>query len=271
MPAAQTRVRGRLLSGAVCLLTAFAALAAKAPGDGQTEQPAPGQPVKPPIRQVGPHLYQVGTVTLDAEKRTVRCRGRVNMDRSGPIELLACTAEGKVHESVFVIEAKPLDLQVALLLLDLKDGRNPAVNHQEDDPDRLRPPGAETSIYVEWRAAPAGEGQEPELRRERAERFLYHLQKKAPEDDARWAFLGSRLVGVRLGADLEGSVITTFHDPLAILELALPTANDDVYYYVNEKLCPPVGTPVELVIEAPPLPDKAAAAGDTAAEGHKAD
>jgi len=41
--------------------------------------------------------------------------------------------------------------------------------------------------------------------------------------------------------------------------------NDDVFYYVDEKRCPPAGTPVELIIQAPPK-RKAAAASDSAEE-----
>ena len=76
--------------------------------------------------------------------------------------------------------------------------------------------------------------------------------------EATWVFLGSRVVDGTFGADVDGTLITTFHDPLAILELALPTVNDDVYYFVAKDQCPPVGTAVELVIEVPPEDDAAA-------------
>jgi hypothetical protein len=71
---------------------------------------------------------------------------------------------------------------------------------------------------------------------------------------ATWAFLGSAVVDGRFGADMDGSLVTTYHDPLAILELNLPTVNDDVYYHVDQSRCPPVGTPVDLVITLPVPP-----------------
>ena len=207
-------------------------------------------PAEPRIRKIGPDTYQIGTVRLDAAARTVRCNGHVNMDRGGPIELLACLTRGKAHESVLTLDVVPMDLQLALLLLDLAPGANPAVRYRPDGPEAGRPPGDRVTILAEW-PLPAAEGEEPAARTVRAEKLLLNVQTRQPAPEARWVFLGSRLVGGRFGADVDGSLVTTFHDPLAILELADETANDDTYYEVNAELCPPVGTPVALIIRAP--------------------
>ena len=232
------------------LLIACAVICAAEPAGPPAKAPAPA-PEQRRIRKIGEHLYRVGAVVLDAQARTVRCKGRVNMDRGGPIELLACLPTGKTHESVLTLDVAPLDLQVALLLLDLKPGRNPAVRYHPEDPDRLKEPADSVLISVEWTEPPGQAGGEPTRRSVRAEKLLLNLQAKRPEADSPWAFLGSRRLDERFGADVDGSLITTFYDPLAILELAVETANDDIYYDVNAELCPPVGTPVELVIRAP--------------------
>ncbi len=212
----------------------------------------------PRIRRIGPALYRVGGVTLDTRGRTVRCPGQVNMDAGGPIELLACTPGGKTHESVFVLPVRPLDLQLALLLLDLREGRNPALTYADGHPDAARPPGQTVRIVVEWRAETGLQTADLRGARHvrRAERFLYNVQEDTPARRAAWVFLGSRFVDGRFGAELEGSLITTYHDPLGILELALPTAEDDIYYHVNRAVCPPVGTSIELVISAPGREDQ---------------
>ena len=221
-------------------------------------RPAAGQ--QPPARKIAPHLYRIGAVVINSKERTVRCPGRVNMEAGGPVELLACLPRGKVHESVFTLDLEPVDLQVALLLLDMQAGRNPSVEYPEDSPELSKPPGDEALIFVEWREPSRDDGEHDgaellhdgaELLRVRAEEFLYNVQTERAMTETTWVFLGSRLLDGAFGADLDGSLITTFHDPLAILELVLPTVNDDVYYFVNEERCPPVGTPVELIIRAP--------------------
>lgn len=214
-------------------------------------RPAAGQ--QPLVRKTGPHLYRIGAVVINSKERTVRCPGRVNMEAGGPIELLACLPRGKVHESVFTLDVEPVDLQVALLLLDMQAGRNPSVEYREDSPELSKPPGDQALIFVEWRRPSRDDDEHDgaELLRVRAEEFLYNAQAEGAMTESTWVFLGSRLLDGAFGADLDGSLITTYHDPLAILELVLPTVNDDVYYFVNEERCPPVGTPVELIIRAP--------------------
>jgi hypothetical protein len=203
----------------------------------------------PRVERVGPHLYRLGTVLLDAEAREVRCPGRVNMQEGGPIELLACLPHGKTHESVFALDIAALDLQLALLLLDLHEGVNPAVPPADGAPDAQVPPGDAVRITVEW--ADDGSAEDEEPHRAPAGRFLRNVQTDSVLGRADWVFLGSIMTEDGLAAGVTGTLVTTFHDPVAVLELAHETVNEDVYYFVNERLCPPVGTPVELIIRDP--------------------
>jgi hypothetical protein len=223
----------------------------------------------PRLRRVGPGLYRMGKLSLDARRREIRFRGLVNMDEGGPIELLACLPTGKTHESVLACPVEPLDLQTALLLLRFTPGRNPAVDYKEDSTERESPPGSPLRLFVEWRpeqtedaggTAQKDGGDESKQRRVRAEALLLNVETEKPVDAGAWVFLGSRFVRDQFGADLEGSLISTYHDPLAIVELATEEVNDDIFYAVNADLCPPVGTPVEVIIQ--PVPKKKPRPGD---------
>lgn len=207
-------------------------------------------------RRLGPHLYALGAVTLDARQRTVRCPGRVNMRQGGPIELLACLPHGKVHESVLVLDVKALDLQLALILLGVEPGRNPAVPLAEGQRDGARPPGGMVQLFVEWTERPAAAGQpageeQPRRVRRRADELLRNVRTGHPMRQTPWVLVGSRWTEDGFGADASGSVVTTFYDPLAVLELPLEQVNDDVWYEADPRVVPPLDTPVELVIEAP--------------------
>jgi hypothetical protein len=282
-------MRGVLLSACLllaCLSTAGAAeQQAPAPsaeaGAAAQEKPAP----PPVIRRIGPDLVQVGAVVVDAKTRTIRCKGHVAMSEGGPLDLLACLPTGKSYESIFTLDMRPMDLQVALLLLGLTPGRNPAYKYQPDESGADRKPGDEVLLYVEWTptpkagetpkaaerakdAAPAPAAALPAKKRVRAEEFLFSREKKQSLKDVRWVFLGSTMTNGRFGADLEGSLIATYHDPLSILELDHPMIGEDQYqdmdYSINSVLCPPVGTPIDLVVE---LPHKEAQAAPKAAAG----
>jgi hypothetical protein len=51
-------------------------------------------------------------------------------------------------------------------------------------------------------------------------------------------------------ADMEGSIITTFHDPYTIIDNPLPGGGNDELYVVNETLVPPKETEIQLIIKA---------------------
>ena len=256
--------------------------AAPPPAQPPAEQkPADNKPAEQPIiRKVGPDLFQVGAVSLDAKKRTIRCKGEIVMSEGGPLDLLACLPTGKAYESIFGLHMRPMDLQLSLLLLGLEPGRNPAYKYPEGSPELALQPGDEVLIYVEWQpklkadaAAPSPAKDAPKVpapapMRVPAGQFLVNPKTGEPLKDARWVFLGSRIMDGRFGADVEGSLIATYHDSLCILELANKAINENQYtdatYTINTKLCPPVGTPIELVIEAPkkPEPGKPATTAD---------
>jgi hypothetical protein len=213
-----------------------------------------GPEVRPAVRRLGPGLYAVGNATIDVERRAVRCPARVNMRRGGPIELLACLAEGKVHESVLVLDVAPLDLQIALLLLGLEPGRNPAVHYAEGEAHPTRE-GSPVRLKVKW--AGPGKSEQPVD----AGLLLRNVKTGGTAEGARWVFTGSRWVEGRFGASIEGSLVVAYHDPLALLELQAEEVNDDVYFNANEAAIPEVGTEAEFIIEAVPA-DAAGTGGE---------
>jgi hypothetical protein len=212
------------------------------------ERPSP-DPSKE-VRRIGPDLYELGNLRIDAKKRTITCPGRINMDRGGPIELLACTDRGKRHETILVLDVEPLHLQLALLLLDLEMGRNPAVKYPEGSSENERPVADTVAIRVRWKQEGEGE-QEAKTIEHPAHDMLHNVKKERPMQPARWAFIGSRHVRGQFGAKVTGSLVVTYHDPLGILELALEEVNSDIWYEANAKVIPEVDTEVEMIIQAP--------------------
>jgi len=230
----------RLLCGALACAVLTLAVAAGV-REGQERAGA----TEPHVVKLAPHLLRIGKAVVDSKERIVRLRGRVSAGSDMPIELLACLPRGKAYESVLTIDVDPKDFQVALLLLGMKPGRNPAVKYAKDAPELRRPPGDQARIFVTWKAEQKGNPPQ----RHRAEELLYNVQADTPAQRANWVFLGSRFVNGTFGADLDGTLITTYHDPVAIMELAAETVNDDIYYVVRKDVCPPAGTPVTLEVQ----------------------
>ncbi len=173
--------------------------AVRAAGEAAPPGPEPKPPARPVVRRIGPQLFEVGAVRLDAKRRTIRCKGHVAMSEGGPLELLACVPTGKAYESIFTLDMRPMDLQVALLLLGLNPGRNPAYKYPPDTLEPDRKPGDEVLIYVEWtpkpKASEAPAGPPPAPMRVPAEQFLYNRRTEQPLKDARLGLPGQHVHG----------------------------------------------------------------------------
>lgn len=227
----QRRPLGILSLGLIFALAHLAA-AQTAP---ETERPvvlpvgSEPQPDPSPIRWEGATAI-LGNVRLDSATKTVTATGWVNQTE-GAIEVLACGIEGKVHESVFVLALNPLDLQAALLLAGLKSGAPMAAIGEGP------PHGAPVDIFVEWQAG-------DKIQSARAETFVWNIAENAPLPETSWTFTGSVVKDGQFKAFAEHSLVVTYWDPYAIVNLPLPCGANDEILHANSNAVPPYHTPV---------------------------
>ncbi len=205
----------------------------------------PGPPVeKPredvtrtPVVKLSEGVYRIGKVTVDQKKKEIQMEGKVNMHQ-GLVEYLAVAERGKLHESVLILDIEPLHLQLGLLLLGLKYGRN--LKYQGDPND---PVGDPLEIFVEWT-------EDGKTKKVRGEDLVFNQQTEKPMRHTHWIFSGSLEVEGVFIAQAERSLIATYHDPASIIDNPLPEGADDTILYANEKLVPPAGTAVTMTIRA---------------------
>ena len=181
-------------------------------------------------------LAIVGTVLVDPSNHCVLVQGYINQT-NGLVELLACGKEGKVHESVLVLKASPLDLNIGLLLLGLKVTSRPT-----ETGVWAKPGGPQLDLWVEWQAS--GKPQ-----RCRAEEFVFNEKTGRALPETPWIYTGSVVEHGYFRALSEDSHIATYWDPWALINLPLPCGADDHILSANEKMVPALGTPVQLRLQ----------------------
>ena len=230
----QRRPLGFLALGLIYALS-FSADAQTTPAKTEGEAPiiypvgSEPQPEPSPMRWEGTTAH-LGSVQVDSLSKIVTATGWVNQI-DGPIEVLACGIKGKVHESIFVLALNPLDLQAALLLAGLKGGE-PMASIGEGPPK-----GAPVDLRVEWQA----DGQ---LHQARAESFIWNTQDNAVLPETPWTFTGSVVKDGQFKALAEESLVVTYWDPYAIVNISLPCGSNDEILQVNTNTVPPYETPV---------------------------
>lgn len=234
------------VAGFVLLMSVSVGIGSQETPEGLQTPPLPvgvdvpaqsGDETKPLVRRIDANLYRVGDVVVDTKERTVTFPAKVNLTQ-GVLEVLICTEYGKTHESLLSTRVKPLHLNVALLMLGLEGGH--AVKYQGDP---AKPEGSPVEIGYKVK----DDGKERLIR---AEDWVYNTHAKRPMLRTHWVYVGSVLTPEGFMAQREGQIVTTFHDPFALIDNPLPGGGDDTVYVVNTKAVPPAGTPVTVVLKA---------------------
>lgn len=193
-----------------------------------------------PVDPVDELLASLG-VKRTADGKALEVHGWVNMS-SGVVEVLACAPEGKLHESLLVLDCVPSGLHAGLLALGLEPGEPGRI----EGGGEFRPPtGERVAIELSWTDAAGVE------RRTRPEDWLWDAHRAQSMPHQNWIYAGSYEVpiegtpgAVSLAADAVKSLAVTYHDATTLLQLEGMQSLDDTTYEVNTPLLPPKGTPV---------------------------
>ena len=201
--------------------------------------------------------FKLPGLVINAEKRCVDVDATVCLEQ-GALELIACTKDSKEHESVVVVEALPVHIHTALLLLGARNG-NPAmrrpINKEQTLWADVPPRGDPIDVFLEFKDAEGKAVERP------IGDFIMRSDEDgdAPADEraggfsSTFIFAGSQLHGEKDGpkkylADVTGNVISisTFGDELLCLPDIQSHENGALMWQINSDLLPKLGTKVIL-------------------------
>jgi len=188
------------------------------------------------LKLVSENIHSIGSVTINSNTKEIQFPAKVNMT-SGLVEVALCGPMGKLHESIFVTDIKPSDLQVALLLL----GLEPPENYQFGDSTTLRN-ADKVDVIVEWTV-------NEKLNQLRCEEFIWNEAINQIMSKTNWAFIGSKVINGIFIADEVQSIITTYNDPYTIIDNPTLSGINDELFIVNERVIPPKGTEVQFIFK----------------------
>lgn len=190
----------------------------------------------PVISKMDDGRLRLGDIIIDKKNQSASVQGVINM-QEGLVEYLACAPYGKLHESVLQLYVHPYYLHMAMLLIGLEPGNRPL----EYQGAAEKPVGEPVDIWISWKD---GNGK---LVKHRAEELL--LVRDTPMQQTPWIFTGSVFNLDRFMAQVDGSIVAVYHDPVAILDHPLSTGNDDTIFFVNKKRVPAKGTPITFTVQ----------------------
>jgi hypothetical protein len=200
------------------------------------------------LREVSPGIFEYKGILLDKKRHQISFPAMVNQ-REGLIEYLLVNEKGKVHESLFSTRALPVDIHVAMLLVGLKEDEHANANESA-------PPSAIDSAYLQ--AAPKLKGSDVRIsvawtdggqrRNIAAEDWILNLQTNQPMAPGPWTYNGSLVEGGVFLASEELSIVAVITDPTALVNNPRAGYDNDEIWQVQDKVVPPLNTPVEISI-----------------------
>jgi len=239
----------KILNVKKCALLLFASARLGVPAQNQI--PAPASPTNFPLKQISPEIFQLGSVRLDKNKRTVQFPAQLNMNE-GLIEYLLVTSKGKTHESLLKTDAEPYQIHTAMLLLGAK-GAPPT-------PELLQAPSSPYHANATNGIAKklfAGDGITIELswtdsrgeKKIRAEESVFNLQTKKLASVENWIYNGSRVVEGAFIAQRDGSLVAMVDDADALANNPRPGHDNDQIWQINTNGLPPLNTTLQVTFK----------------------
>lgn len=203
-------------------------------GEGQKEA-AP----QPKVKKIGENRYRLGLVDFDAKTREISFPATVNMREGGPIEYLLVHENGKVHESILITAASPLDIQIAMKLLKYKAGFGDVFN-------RLLPPEliAEEGGKKENRGDLVFFSFQPDGAAKAIPAYELVMDGEDAEamEAGGWIYTGSVLEGGTFMAEAEGSILAIYIDNLSLFNTTRDGSDLDDRWGAQSSAIPEIGT-----------------------------
>jgi hypothetical protein len=194
-----------------------------------------------PPEMVSPGHYRIGEIQLDKAEKSVTFPATVNMNK-GLLEYLLVRTSGKTHESLLRTAIEPYNLQLACLLIGM-EGTNGPLGFQGDP---ATPRGEAVEIVLQLK------GEDGRLQTISPEAWLTQIVGEAKRDapPLRWVYTGSLVSDGRFAAQMGGSIVALYHDPVAMIDNASPGGESDKVWFAREGTAPPAGTPVMVIIRS---------------------
>lgn len=213
-------------------------------------------------------------IKIDAKNKRIDVDAKIALSE-GLLELVACTKDSKEHESLVVVEATPLHIHTALLLIGANNGHPAMVKPANEEKTKwlhLPPRGDPIAVSLVY--------PDPEDEKKTIERPISDFLKRTEDDPANggkeegeakgpaeqfdtFVFAGSIVSENEKGerqyvADVEGNVISisTFGDEVICLPAQISKENAALVWAVDAKNLPKVGTKVKLRLTLKELPEK---------------
>lgn len=191
-------------------------------------------PTEKPIKLANGDI-KLGHIILDRKNNEISFFAKINSPSTSQMEVLICGVRGRDHESVFITDASPFQIQLMLYLLGAKDDVKRQQKYKK---------GSLIQIDVEWVDAKG------EKKREPVESWVLDLRTKKPMKRRGWFFSGSNFIDGVYQAEGTGNIALLYTDREdSVLDNADPESLSDTIFGMNlQKFKPNPNSEVKMIM-----------------------
>ena len=192
------------------------------------------------VQSLGEGRFRLGEIEFDSGSRSIWLPCTVNT-KQDVLEYVLVHEQGKVHESLLTTAVSPLQLQIVLKLLNYRQGKGELLNAYlppGETPPPPEPPGEAVELLVEW-------DEEPPVS---VNQTILDRTTNGPLEPTPWILTGSEVINGKYQAELEGSIIALYRDPLAMFNSPHARMVDDENWFAIDIALPKAEHRVVLTI-----------------------
>jgi hypothetical protein len=205
--------------------------------------------LKPEIKQLGEHKFQIGKVLLNRKKREITFKAGINVVNR-PLEYLLVNPKGKVHEALCISDISPLHLNIAMKLLGFKESKELFEIVDED----YRPTGkffrvpeeikkaARLDIFLEWK-------KENETQRFLINELIYNPVTEKTMQPGPWLYHGSYRHEGRFKAEVTGDLFAIHPRQPPLVSYPGKDHAGENAWLTDPKKVPQEGTVVRFILK----------------------
>ncbi|MDP1902508.1 MAG: YdjY domain-containing protein [Rubrivivax sp.] len=195
------------------------------------------------IKQLGSDRYQIGRIVVDKRAGSFTVPGRVHVTGK-PLEYLATSPGGaKEYETLLELDTTGSEFNLACILIGLeRDAKQVSARDQSPHAPLV---GQRVAIFVAW--AEGGK-----QRRVSAAQALLNADAGVKAESVEWVYTGSYTAqGTgRFAADDTGTLVGFIPDENCVIQSAVGIGIGAYGSVRGHATLPPVGSAIELVVEA---------------------
>ena len=211
------------------------------------------------VIKLSEHVYQLGKVTFNKKTREIMIPATAEIVGAEVVEYALVTSQGKIHESLFITDAKPSHVNIAFKLLGYKEAKylfrkvNKNFQPQEDYETSTDEEKKKSKFHVNASWTVKGEKKSYPI-----EELVSNPRNDQKLESTPWVYGGSFVYKGSYVADKNNDILAIFTDRAAVANYAGEGREDDTLWSPNSKVLPRHGTAVTITLS--PHKDKVEAA-----------